>query len=62
MISYDVASHTREIGIRLALGAERSAVLAGVLQPTVTIIGVGVALGVAGALLTSRLVETSSSD
>jgi predicted permease len=58
VISYDVASHTREIGIRLALGAERSAVLAGVLQPTVTIIGVGVALGVAGALLTSRLVET----
>jgi ABC-type antimicrobial peptide transport system permease subunit len=58
VISYDVASHTREIGIRLALGAERSAVLSGVLRPTVTIIGIGLALGVAGALLTSRLVDT----
>ena len=58
VISYDVASHTREIGIRLALGAERSAVLAGVLRPTVTIIGIGLALGLVGALLTSRLVET----
>jgi ABC-type antimicrobial peptide transport system permease subunit len=58
VISYDVASHTREIGIRLALGAERSTVLAGVLRPTVTIIGIGLALGVAGALLASRLVET----
>jgi predicted permease len=58
VISYDVASRTREIGIRLALGAERSAVLAGVLRPTLTIIGVGVALGLAAALLTSRLVDT----
>ena len=58
VISYDVASHTREIGIRLALGAERSAVLAGVLRPTVTIIGIGLALGVGGALIASRLVET----
>jgi predicted permease len=58
VISYDVASHTREIGIRLALGAEQSAVLAGIMRPTLTIIGIGLALGVAGALLTSRLVET----
>jgi putative ABC transport system permease protein len=58
VISYDVASHTREIGIRLALGAERSTVLAGILRPTMMIIGIGVAVGVAGALLTSRLIET----
>jgi predicted permease len=58
VISYDVASHTREIGIRLALGAEPSAVLAGVLRPMVTIVGIGLAIGLAGALLTARLVET----
>jgi predicted permease len=58
VISYDVASHTREIGIRLALGAERSTVLAAILRPTITIIGIGLAVGVAGALLTSRLIET----
>jgi ABC-type antimicrobial peptide transport system permease subunit len=57
VISYDVAGHTREIGIRLALGAERSAVLVGVLRPTMTIIGIGLAVGLAGALMTSRLVE-----
>jgi ABC-type antimicrobial peptide transport system permease subunit len=58
VISYDVASHTRDIGIRLALGAEQSAVLASVLRPTVMVIGIGLELGVAGALLTSRLVDT----
>jgi predicted permease len=58
VISYDVASHTRDIGIRLALGADRSAVLAGVLRPTVTVIAIGLAIGLAGALITSRLVET----
>jgi predicted permease len=58
VISYDVASQTRDIGIRLALGAERATVLAGVLRPTVTIIAIGLALGLAGAVLTSRLVET----
>jgi ABC-type antimicrobial peptide transport system permease subunit len=58
VISYDVASHTREIGIRLALGADRSAVLAGVLRPTVMVIAIGLAIGLAGALITSRLVET----
>ena len=57
VISYDVASHTREIGIRLALGAERFAVLADVLRPTLTVIGVGLALGLLGALLISSLVE-----
>ena len=57
VISYDVASHTREIGIRLALGAERSEVLVGVLRPTMTIICIGLAVGLAGALMTSRLVE-----
>jgi predicted permease len=58
VISYDVASHARDIGIRLALGAERSAVLAGVLRPTMTIVGIGLAVGLVGALLASRLVET----
>jgi|RhiMethySRZTD1v2_1073278.scaffolds.fasta_scaffold00058_8 predicted permease len=58
VISYDVASHARDIGIRLALGAERSAVLAGVLRPTMMIVGIGLAAGLVGALLTSRLVNT----
>ena len=58
VISYDVASHTREIGIRLALGAERLAVLGSVLRPTIAIIELGLALGVVGALITSRLVDT----
>jgi predicted lysophospholipase L1 biosynthesis ABC-type transport system permease subunit len=58
VISYDVASHTRDIGIRLALGADRAQVLASVLRPTLTIVAVGIALGIAGSLLTSGLVET----
>jgi predicted permease len=58
VISYDVASHTRDIGIRLALGARRSEVLAGVLRPMMKVVVIGLALGLVGALTTSRLVET----
>jgi predicted permease len=57
VISYDVVSHTREIGIRLALGADRSAVLAGVLRPTLMLIAVGVGTGLVAAAITSTLVE-----
>jgi predicted permease len=57
VISYDVVSHTREIGIRLALGADQSAVLAGVLRPTVMLIAAGLGTGLIAAAMTSTLVE-----
>jgi ABC-type antimicrobial peptide transport system permease subunit len=56
MMSYNVARRTREIGIRMALGARRSMVLRRILQETVTVSVAGILIGLAGALATTRLV------
>jgi putative ABC transport system permease protein len=48
-MSYSVAHRTREIGIRMALGAPRQAVLALVLRQSLLIALAGIALGLAGA-------------
>jgi predicted permease len=50
MLAYAVARRQREIGIRMALGADRQSVIATVLTRVITIIGVG---GGVGALLTA---------
>jgi ABC-type antimicrobial peptide transport system permease subunit len=52
VLSYAVAQRTSEIGIRLALGAERHAVLGMVLRQAVRPVAVGLALGVPLALAT----------
>ena len=58
VVSYDVARRSRDIGIRLALGAERSTVLTGVLRQTATMTAAGVGVGLVAAALASRLVES----
>jgi predicted permease len=54
--SYSVAQRTRDIGIRMALGATRERVLTGVLGEAVQTSIVGIGLGVAGALVATKLV------
>ena len=58
VMSYSVGQRTREIGLRMALGAGRHAVLALVLRQGLSLVGAGVVVGVAGALAASRLVGT----
>jgi putative ABC transport system permease protein len=53
-----VSQRTREIGIRLALGAQRSEVLSMVVGQSMRIILIGLGVGVVGALLTSRLLTS----
>jgi ABC-type antimicrobial peptide transport system permease subunit len=67
VMSYSVAERQREIGIRLAMGAERGSVLGMVLKQGGTLTLLGLALGMVGAfgltrLLESQLYEVSTSD
>ena len=55
VLSFTVASHTREIGIRAALGAQRSDLFRLVQRAAGAVTLMGVALGTAGALLASRV-------
>jgi putative ABC transport system permease protein len=67
VMSYAVAQRTSEIGIRMALGAEREHILGMVLRHGALMAASGVALGLVAALalarlLTSLLFETSAAD
>ncbi|MEO8426416.1 MAG: ABC transporter permease [Verrucomicrobiota bacterium] len=67
VLAYAVTQRTREIGIRIALGAQRHDVLGLVVREGVKLTLVGVALGLAGAFgltrfLTSLLYEVKPSD
>jgi predicted permease len=55
VISYLVGQRTQEMAIRMALGADRSNVLAWVMKRGATLAGIGVAVGTVAALLVTRL-------
>ena len=57
-VAYTVSRRTRELGIRIALGADRSRVLQTIVRQTLTPVAAGVCAGLAGAAATSRVVST----
>jgi putative ABC transport system permease protein len=58
VISYAVTLRTREVGIRMALGAERRDVLAMVLRQGLKLVGAGLATGFAASLVLTRFLAT----
>jgi putative ABC transport system permease protein len=57
-MSYAVTQQTREIGIRVALGADRSNILSFVFMRTTRVAGLGIALGIAASWALTRLLPT----
>jgi putative ABC transport system permease protein len=56
VVAYTVSRQTHEIGVRMALGAGRGDVLRMVLRMGFTLLGLGVALGLGGALAATRVI------
>jgi ABC-type antimicrobial peptide transport system permease subunit len=57
-MSYAVARRTKELGIRLALGAQPNGVLWMVLRETLALVALGVVIGVPLALTATRLISS----
>ncbi len=67
VVSYTVSQRTREMGVRIALGASRSAVIGLVVRQAMALAGIGVLVGLAGAavgtgLMTGLLFGVSTRD
>jgi len=58
VMAYTVAQRTQEIGIRVALGATPGGVLGMVLRDGMSLVGIGLALGVVAAFALSRVVSS----
>ena len=57
VIAYSVSQRTKEIGIRMALGAQRTDMLQMILRQSLLMVAIGIGVGLAGALAATRLMS-----
>jgi predicted permease len=58
VLSYNVARRTGEIGVRMALGAQREEILRLILQDALLVAGIGTVVGLGAALATTRVLAS----
>jgi putative ABC transport system permease protein len=58
LVSFAVAQRTREIGVRIALGATAANVVGPIVRHTSTLVVAGLTIGLAGALALTRMLES----
>ncbi|MGA7767781.1 MAG: ABC transporter permease [Candidatus Sulfotelmatobacter sp.] len=57
VMTYTVSRRTREIGVRMALGAQRGTVLTMVMRDAAILLGAGIAIGIAAALVSASVLH-----
>ncbi len=58
VMTYSVSRRTREIGVRMALGAQRTAVLKMILRDASILLAIGIAIGTVAALASASILQS----